>query len=65
MITSVFEEIVKYMKQHQDVRFAKHEEFGRWALAQKGAQLSEPLLVMSAAAGPDRFTPPRLTGLDP
>jgi hypothetical protein len=50
------------MRQHQDVWFARQEELGRWALAQKAA-LSEPLLLMSAAAGPDRFAPPRLTGL--
>ena len=35
MITSVFEEVVRYLQQHPDVWFARHEELGRWALAQK------------------------------
>jgi len=35
MITSVFEEIIGYIKQHPDVWFARHEELGQWALAQK------------------------------
>lgn len=35
MITAVFEEIVKYLKQQPDVWFARHEELGQWALAQK------------------------------
>jgi peptidoglycan-N-acetylglucosamine deacetylase len=35
MITSVFEEIVKFLKTQPDVWFARHEELGRWALAQK------------------------------
>lgn len=34
MITAVFEEIVKYLKQQPDVWFARHEELGKWALAQ-------------------------------
>jgi len=32
MITSVFEEIVGYLKQHPDVWFARHEELAQWAL---------------------------------
>jgi peptidoglycan-N-acetylglucosamine deacetylase len=32
MITSVFEEIVNYLKQHPDVWFARHEELAQWAL---------------------------------
>lgn len=35
MITSVFEEVIKYMQQFPDVWFARHEELGQWALAQK------------------------------
>jgi peptidoglycan-N-acetylglucosamine deacetylase len=34
MITAVFEDIVKYLKQQPDVWFARHEELGRWALTQ-------------------------------
>jgi peptidoglycan/xylan/chitin deacetylase (PgdA/CDA1 family) len=34
MITSVFEEIISYMKQFPDVWFARHEELGKWALSQ-------------------------------
>ncbi|NWG23864.1 MAG: polysaccharide deacetylase family protein [Pseudorhodoplanes sp.] len=35
MITSVFEEIVKYLQQHPEVWFARHDELGRWAHSQK------------------------------
>jgi len=34
MIISVFQEIVKYLQRQPDVWFARHEELGRWALAQ-------------------------------
>jgi allantoinase len=32
MITSVFEEVINYFKQHSDVWFARHEELAQWAL---------------------------------
>jgi hypothetical protein len=32
MITSVFEEVINYFKQHPDVWFARHEELAQWAL---------------------------------
>jgi hypothetical protein len=38
MITSVFEEIIRYVQQYPDVWFARHEELGRWALEAKPAE---------------------------
>ena len=40
MITSVFEEIIRYFQQYPDVWFARHEELGRWALEAKPAEHS-------------------------
>ena len=40
MITSVFEEIIRYVQQYPDVWFARHEELGRWALEAKPAEHS-------------------------
>ena len=40
MITSVFEEVIRYFQQYPDVWFARHEELGRWALEAKPAEHS-------------------------